>query len=146
MKSHSVVPRPTIDALPRLASLSLEDIAESVRVETFNWTPQMYSQVMSHIGPQQRKFVERIVTSGGEHNGDICDALGLKSGKEARNVITTLRKQLRSLGVNPQEVYVAEFTVDGNGDLDRHYYATGTFHQIWSEINNPREIKRRGIA
>jgi hypothetical protein len=83
MKSVLVVPRPTIDAIPLLASLSLEAIAESVRVETFDWTPQMYSQVMRHIGPQQRKFCERIVTRGGEDLGDICDALGLKSGKEA---------------------------------------------------------------
>lgn len=59
-----------------------------------------------------------------------------------KDVIATLRKQLRALGVNPQEVYVAELVVDRNGQIEPHYYATGTFNQIWL-VNNPAWMKKR---
>jgi hypothetical protein len=146
LRKHSVVPRPTIDTLPILATLSLETIAEAVLVETFDWTPQMFKQVMGHLGPKQRQFCDVIVRGGAERTEDLQEKLGLKSGSEVKDVIATLRKQLRALGVNPQEVYVAELQIDCNGQIEHRYSSTETFHQIWSEINIPREIKRRGIA
>ena len=96
--------------------------------------------MLSALGPQQQQFCEYI--SGGYLSlEEIQDKLGLTSTEEAEQFMADLLTQLKSAGVEPQEVYAAELAFE-DGEINAHYYATAGFTEVASQYGADAEAAK----
>jgi hypothetical protein len=122
-----------------------EKFIECVRIESRDWTPAMFRKVWSKLGPKERAFCEIIVNGSNDTLEEIREKMKLKYALEVEGVIRDLQLKLWKMGINPQEVYAVDLSVETHGPdagtLIAHYYATCTFQSIHEQVIYPEQYK-----
>ncbi|HVH89310.1 MAG TPA: hypothetical protein VM912_21520 [Terriglobales bacterium] len=136
-----------IDLQALIAKLSPDQLAEAFAIECYAVDSRMFREIWSHLGPQQQAFLDVLVWGFDNSLSDIKEALGLSSVEEAEQILVELRAQLRAMGIDPQEIYHADYRITGRDHkLEANYYANWPFaeaHQREFVSKNPKQRKLR---
>jgi hypothetical protein len=109
---------------------------EMDKMERF-WTPDRFMDVIEGIGELQRKLLLEIRRKPGITSDELVTVLGMKSEVALAGVLSGFSKQLKKLGVEPNNVFVIRVDWTGKSKtrsflLDDFFISAGT-EQNWPD-------------
>ena len=123
----------SIDVQAFLRSLTPEQLAECVEIETRDWPEEEARGLWLNLGSDQTALL-RCLGACGLTEQELQDELGLNSSKELEQVLNRLRTQLSGMGINPQEVYHVAFVANSEaGGVERYFFANDEFFSGWNQ-------------
>ena len=118
------------------------------------WTPDRFMDVIEGIGDLQRKLLLEIRRKPGITSGRLVMALGMKSEVALAGVLSGLSKQLKKIGIEPNDVFLIRVDWSGKSKtrsflLDDFFIGAGMEHNwpdAWEEAGKkPRRSMRLGV-
>lgn len=101
------------------------------------WTPDRFMDVIEGVGELQRKLLLTIRQKPGITSNELVAVLGMKSEVALAGVLSGLSKQLKKLGVEPNDVFVIRVDWTGKNKtrsflLDDFFVGAG-MEQNWPD-------------
>ena len=106
------------------------------RMERF-WTPDRFMDVIEGVGEMQLKLLLAIQRKPGITSGELVTALGVKSEVALAGVLSGLSKQLKKMGIKPNNVFLIRVDWTGKSKtrsflLDDFFVGAGV-EQNWPD-------------
>jgi hypothetical protein len=100
------------------------------------WSPDIVTDLLKHVGLQQRKFLRVLAEGNHKRSEEILEALGLKSEESLAGVLSGLSKQLKKLGIPVSELYAVQVEWTGKAKK-RFFWLTREFRSAAEELGWP---------